>query len=216
MEKAKIKVYKTPVEEIPCLFNPGEYKISASTNYAEKKGTHTDSSSKQHIGGYQSTLSLTLYYDITENMGGPSGQEKKKTSVRDYTSRIEALLLVEGDLHRPPQMEFIWGDLSYKGVLTSLNEDFSYFDKTGKPLRVKLDLTVSAAGKEDAQQKSPPESPDRTKRRLVTEGMSLWKLAWEEYGDCNKWVEIAECNHLMNPLDISPGQILRLPPLEDK
>lgn len=213
LQKAKIKVYRTPVAEISCLFNPADYKISVSTGYAKKKTVQTDSEEEQYTGGFQSSLNLTLYYDITENLGGVSETVKDNTSVKDYTSEIEKLLLVEGSLHKPPQIEFIWGDLSYKGVLTSLNQEFNYFDMNGKPLRAKLDLTISAAASETASKESPKESPDRTKRRLVTEGTTLWKLAWEEYGDCNKWEEIAKYNGMMNPLDVKPGQVLKLPAL---
>ena len=60
---------------------------------------------------------------------------------------------------------------------------------------------------------SPFESPDRTKSRVVVEGMSLWSLAYEEYDDCEKWRIIARANHIMNPLDIRPGQVIRIPAL---
>lgn len=213
LQKAIIKVYRTPVEELSCLFNPADYKISTSTSYSNKKNIQSDKKQEQYTGGYQSTLTLTLYYDITENLGDRPDSVKTKKSVKDYTSRIEALLLEDGTVHKPPQVEFIWGDLTYRGVVTSLNQEFNYFDIDGKPLRAKLDLTISETVGDHAQRLSPKESPDRTKRRLVTEGTTLWKLAWEEYGDCNQWEVIARYNNLMNPMDIEPGQILRLPAL---
>ena len=52
-----------------------------------------------------------------------------------------------------------------------------------------------------------------TKSRVVVEGMSLWSLAYEEYDDCEKWRIIARANHIMNPLDIRPGQVIRIPAL---
>lgn len=214
LQKAKIKVYRTPVEELSCLFNPADYKISTSTGYSNKKNLQRNKKQEQYTGGFQSTLTLTLYYDITENLGNLSDSVKTKKSVKEYTSKIEALLLEDGTKHKPPQVEFIWGDLTYKGVVTSLNQEFNYFDMDGKPLRAKLDLTVSETPGDNVARISPKESPDRTKHRLVTEGTTLWKLAWEEYGDCNKWEEIAKYNKLMNPLDIKPGQVLRLPALK--
>ena len=38
-------------------------------------------------------------------------------------------------------------------------------------------------------------------------------LAYEEYGDPEKWKEIARENHITNPLQVKPGQVLRLPAL---
>ncbi len=229
--KAKIVVYRTPKAEIPCMFNPAEYKISTSAGYSnigtEQKETSTaDDKPKQsqpagnkepqYTGGYRSTLSLTLYYDITENLGGIPENTRKSLSVRDYAEKIEQLLEPEGSLHKPPLIGFIWGDLQFTGVLTSLNQDFTYFDVEGKPLRVKLDLSISSVADTIADRKSPKESPDRTKRRVVSEGTTLWKLAWEEYHDCNKWIEIASFNGLMNPMDIYSGQVLCLPPLKEQ
>lgn len=213
LQKAKIKVYREPEEEIACLFNPSEYKISESAGYSEKKRVKKGMADNQYTGGYTSSLSLSLYYDVTENLGQLSETDRAKISVRDYTSRIAGLLLVEGSLHKPPVIEFIWGDLAYKGTLSSLNQEFTYFGMDGNPLRAKLDLTIQAVPNDAQTMKSPTESPDRTKKRIVTQGMSLWKLAWDEYGDCEKWKEIAAYNHLMSPFDLEPGQVVKLPAL---
>lgn len=214
LQKAKIKVHREKVKEINCLFNPAEYKISESAGYSQRRKVRKGTADNQYTGEYTSSLSLTLYFDITENMGQLSETDKTKTSVRDYTSEISDLLLVEGALHKPPVIEFIWGDLAYKGMLTSLNQEFTYFGLEGNPLRAKLDLTINAVPNDIQSQKSPLESPDRTKKRTITEGMTLWKLAWDEYGDCEKWKEIASYNQLMSPFDISPGQIVKLPALK--
>lgn len=215
LQKAKIKVYRESEEEITCLFNPSEYRISESAGYSNQKELGKSGNSNHYTGGLQSSLSLTLYYDLTENLGQLSDEEKGRNTVRTYTDKIASLLKVEGSLHKPPEIEFIWGDLAYRGVLTSLNREFTYFGIEGNPLRAKLDLTITSAENMAQAMAAPKESPDRTKHRVVVEGTSLWKLAWEEYGDCEKWREIAEFNDLMNPLDIRPGQILKLPALKE-
>ena len=48
----------------------------------------------------------------------------------------------------------------------------------------------------------------------VLEGSSLWSMAYEEYGDCEKWRVIAKANGLLNPLQIYPGQVLKIPALQ--
>lgn len=214
LQKAKIKVYREPEEEIICLFNPSEYRISESAGYANQKKLGQNGNTNNYTGGLESSLSLSLYYDLTENLGQLSEEDRGRTTVRADTDKIASLLKVDGSQHKPPTIEFIWGDLAYKGVLTSLNREFTYFGIEGNPLRAKLDLTISSGENAVGDMDSPKESPDRTKHRMVVEGTSLWKLAWEEYGDCEKWREIAEFNGLMNPLDIRPGQMLRLPALK--
>ena len=59
------------------------------------------------------------------------------------------------------------------------------------------------------------ESADKSKRRVVVGGDSLWALAAREYNDPGQWKLIAEENDLDDPRDIIPGQWLILPPLEN-
>lgn len=45
----------------------------------------------------------------------------------------------------------------------------------------------------------------------VVKGDSLWKIAVKEYGNGQKWVEIARANKLSNPNIIHSGNVLTLP-----
>jgi len=49
---------------------------------------------------------------------------------------------------------------------------------------------------------------------LVEKNDSLWKIALREYGDGDKWTEIAKENNIKNPSLIFEGQKLNLPVLE--
>ena len=51
------------------------------------------------------------------------------------------------------------------------------------------------------------------RRREVRPQDTLSTIAYEEYGDPNKWRSIADYNNLDNPLAISPGQVLSIPSL---
>lgn len=213
LQKAELKIYREQEETIKCMFNPSQYRMAEGTKYAKKQEVGASSTTPQYVGGGESSLSLTLYFDTTENLGQLDDTVKGK-SVLSYVKKISDLLKEDGDLHKPPEVEFIWGDLNYRGVLSSLSTEFTYFDLEGKPLRAKLDLTITAVPGTEAFRISPRNSPDRTKYRTVQEGMTLWKLAWEEYGDCERWKDIASYNQLMNPLEIYPGQVLKLPALK--
>ena len=63
------------------------------------------------------------------------------------------------------------------------------------------------------KRKRPFESPDRTKYRTVHQGEHLWNFAAQEYGDAELWRVIAKENGLMDPLDLKPGQVIKLPAL---
>ena len=84
----------------------------------------------------------------------------------------------------------------------------------GMPVRAKVDVTFkSVYDIETGKRYSPFESPDRTKVRIVVQGETLWSIAAQEYGDPKYWRVIARENGILNPLEISEGAVLKLPPL---
>ena len=182
-------------KEIKVQFNPAEYNLSRSTTYAEKKVLGLDDPFTQYIAGEAETLKITLMFDTYM----PPGE------------KIAKLMELDPKKHRPPKVTFRYGSLIFSGVITELNQTFTMFLANGMPVRAKLEVTFRSMGKENTH--VPLESPDRTKCRTLYEGQSLWGLAYEEYGDPEKWKEIARENHITNPLQVKPGQVLRLPAL---
>ena len=182
-------------KEIKVQFNPAEYNLSRSTTYAEKKVLGLDDPFTQYIAGEAETLKITLMFDTYM----PPGEKNAK------------LMELDPKKHRPPKVTFRYGSLIFSGVITELNQTFTMFLANGMPVRAKLEVTFRSMGKENTH--VPLESPDRTKCRTLYEGQSLWGLAYEEYGDPEKWKEIARENHITNPLQVKPGQVLRLPAL---
>ena len=82
------------------------------------------------------------------------------------------------------------------------------------PVRAKVSLTFkSLISPRDRRRASPFESPDRTKYRTIRQGIGLWDIAGMEYGDPDMWKMIARENGILNPLDVRPGQVVKLPAL---
>lgn len=222
LSKAKIIIHSESGDKtVKCSINPSQYVLKNSVNYKEDTDVGSDVSRLVFLSGGRSELSLTLYFDsASDNMENGldgagnlrAGSDEALPPVTDKTELIKKSLSVEGGLHKPPFVSFQWGNLDFKGAVTSLTETFTMFDTFGKPVRAKMDLTIRAEKEPDFSRKlNPFESPDRTKCRTIVEGMSLWSLAYEEYGDCEKWKEIAKANGLMSPLDIRPGQVVKVP-----
>lgn len=226
--KAKIKIIKeNSTEEVAVLFNPAEYNLAEAANYSEKTVPGLDGPITQYIAGAASTLAMTLMFDTYETdpseAGGnvakkvialSGGAKIKPTDVTLLTKKITSLVNINGSLHRPPLCEFVWGPLSFRGVVANVNQTYTMFMEDGMPVRAKLDVTFkSVLNVADSKKQAPFESPDRTKRRVVRQNVQLWELAWEEYGDPSMWRVIARENGLLNPLDLKPGQVLKLPAL---
>lgn len=220
LEKANIIIYKESSEEaIECSINPSQYVIRNTASYSENKEMGTDMSNTLFLSGDSSELSLTLYFDSVNDNAGiglisnmAAGLTTMLPPVTDKTEKITQAIRIDGQQHKPPFVGFQWGNLNFKGVITSITETFTMFSPSGKPIRSKMDLSLKEEVSPSLKKRSSPfESPDRTKCRTIIEGMSLWSIANEEYGDCEKWRVIAKANNLMSPLDIQVGQVIRVP-----
>ncbi|WP_298269413.1 LysM peptidoglycan-binding domain-containing protein [Geobacter sp.] len=189
---------------IPVMFNPPEYQLQKTNQYAEIGIPGLGSSLLQFVRGSAQTLSMELFFDTTD-LG---------LDVRAFTGLVLALTDVNSDTHAPPRLLFVWGSLVFPCVLESVSQRFEYFNSLGMPLRARLNVTLKGNDKlEDLLSSIPLLSADRAKRRVVASGDTLQSLAAQEYGDSRLWRAIAEANGIDSPLGLTPGQGLIIPTL---
>lgn len=189
---------------IPVMFNPPEYRIQKTNQFAEVGIPGLGSAMLQFVRGGNETLTLDLFFDSTD-----SGLD-----VRLLTELVVSLTSLNAQTHAPPRLVFVWGSLIFPCVLESVSQHFDYFNALGMPLRATL--TVSLKGSDllqDLLSSIPFESADRTKGYVVKSGDTLQAIAAREYGDPSQWRLIAQASNVDNPLTIKPGQALTIPPL---
>jgi len=212
VEKAKLIIKgESSDTAIPVLFNPEQYNISRSVNYASITAPGLDNPIVQFISGKQTSLNLTLHFD-TMNDFIPQGTGR---DVRRLIAPIMKTVQIDGKLHAPPLVVFQWGGFSFTGVITEIKQNFTMFLPDGTPFRCKLDVTFQYAGNISDKRASPFESPDRTKVRVLEQDGALWRLAHAEYGDASLWRHIAEANGIDNPRRCSAGTMLTIAPLTE-
>jgi hypothetical protein len=207
--------------KIEVMFNPQEYNLNTGAKYSTVEIPGLDGPITQFISGMQDTLTIKLMFNTYKppKYDSSKGQvvevsENDMEAVTKYTSQIYNLTKIKGNLHRPPKCVFQWGSLQFTGVVTDVKQQFTMFLESGKPVRATVDVTFqSLLDPSTSKKMSPWESPDRTKYRILDESSSLWQLAYEEYGDPDYWKEIAKANHIRNPLDITSGMEVVLPPI---
>lgn len=204
--------------EITCSFNPSEYKISSDAKYKEENTLQQSQLIFTAPG--LSTFTVALYFSTVSSADlykrGVLQEPSDSTvpPVTNLTQKIVSAVYIEGKLHKPPLVRFVWGNLDFRGVLVSVTENYTMFTSSGKPVRAKLDLTIREQVDGILTTKSHPfESPDRTKWLTLTEDMSFWALAQMHYNDAGKWRLIAEANQIDNPLMIEKGKIIKIPAL---
>lgn len=191
-------------EEIKVLFNPKEYAIEKQTRWKEHYIQGLDSPAVQFTTGERQALSMELFFDTTD----------ENEDVRSYTSKIEKLMQVDADLHRPPLLMFTWGKLKFRCVLEDLSQRFTMFLNNGTPVRAMLRVIFREYASSSSQfQQKPRNSADHTKVKKMEQGETLASIASREYNDPSKWRVIAEVNEIEDPLDIKPGTELKIPPI---
>lgn len=210
--KAKL-IVEGREKPIQVEFNPSEYNLSSSIQYSEKNIPGLDGPIGQYIAGNSTTLNVTFFFN-TYKPPTLDNPEERGTDVTGYTRQITNLTLIDGKLHRVPRVTFSWGSIQFTGMITDVKESYTMFLADGMPVRAKVEVSFkSVYDISTGKRISPLESPDRTKIRTVMQGDSLWSIAAQEYEDPEKWKVIARENGILNPLELSPGQTLKLPPL---
>ena len=221
--KAMIIIEGSETDPITVQFNPSEYTIKDSSQYTQRPRRKEDEPVVSYNGNNLSTLSVKLHFNddsftsagsvvksVTSLFSDSDGKDMTKT-----INRLSSLTRIDGDNHKPPGCIFVWGSLQFSGYAENVAVTYMMFDKSGKPLRAIVDLTLRGFNGGASEMLSPLLSPDRTKARTMTEDNSIWNIAEKEYGDVREWRRIAEANNIMNPLDIPVGTVLRVPSIND-
>jgi nucleoid-associated protein YgaU len=205
LTKALLINTDTPVPVlIPVMFNPPEYQLQKTNQFAELGIPGLGSSLLQFVKGSAQTLTMELFFDTTA-LG---------LDVRAFTQPVVGLTALNAQTHAPPRLLFLWGSLAFPCILESVTERFDYFNAAGLPLRARLNVTLKGNDQlTDLLASIPLESADRTKSHLVKAGETLQGIAAVEYEDPRQWRPIAEASQIDNPLLIRPGQRLTVPSL---
>jgi nucleoid-associated protein YgaU len=189
---------------IPVMFNPPEYQLQVTNQFAEVGIPGLGSSLLQFVRGSAKTLTMELFFDTT-HLG---------IDVRLHTGMVLNLTSLNSETHAPPPLLFVWGSLIFPCVLESVTQTFDFFNALGMPLRARLNVTLKEHETlEDILGSNQLLSADRTKQWIFKKGDTLQRIAAQEYGDPNKWRPIAEANNIDNPLTIAVGRALKVPAL---
>lgn len=207
LARAYLEILRPKVSDpvIPLRFNPAEYQLQKSNNFAEIPIPGLESPPIQFVRGACEKLTAELLVDTSDTL----------EDVRDkYVNKLRGLLRINGELHAPPIVRFVWSKQDFKGVVESLNITYVLFTPEGVPLRAKLSLALKEYRPVAIQVKDTQKtSPDLEKTWVVRRGDTLSNIAASVYRDAGVWREIAKANDIQDPRAIEPGSVLTLPRL---
>jgi hypothetical protein len=200
-----VKIAPAGQDSFTVPFNPNNYSLSKANQIAEAAVPGLNAPILQYVHGNTRTLDMELFFDTYED-GDP---------VTDDTDNIYDLLLIDPSTHAPPICQVSWGTFVFQAVLDHVNGKFTLFLSDGTPVRATLNVTFKEYIDVDRLVRTEPtQSADHRKLRVVKSGDRIDNIAGEEYGDPEKWRAIAEANHLDDPADFEPGDVLIIPALK--
>ena len=133
LEKAKIKQLIPDRPQFDVLFNPNEYRVSKSNQFAEVAIPGLGAPMLQFGHGNAQTLSMQLFFDTYDPQPGKTAN--KDTDVRLKTRQVTDLLAINAELHAPPICQFSWGNFVFIGVLQQADVRCTLFLPNGTPVR---------------------------------------------------------------------------------
>ncbi len=210
--------------EVRVLFNPAEYSIE-QTNSWEAQNVQGGEPRTQFTRSDLRKLSLELFLDSYEEKDDQSGP----VDVRTYTDRIARLMVAsvdESEGKRPPIIQITWRDapanlanpdFPFKGVLTSLRQQFVLFAENGCPVRAKLSVSVQEyLTPAEIQQRFPRRGSFPARTYVVRQGDTLSGIANAMWRKPLEWRRIALVNPEIqfNPRRLVAGTRLIIPAIE--
>lgn len=215
LTKAQIHVHdqngiRQESSPIHVLFNPQQYTVDKSNQFANIAIPGRQSPIIQFVRGESETLSIELFFDTYTY--------KEGEDVRIYTQKITGLLNIDADIHAPPVCTLVWGKAGEKtpyftGIIEKATTTYTMFLSDGTPVRAKMNLSFRQFQSLDNKEVKL-KSSDKTKRVVVKSSDPLWMIASREYNDPSKWRIIAEANGINDPMKLKPGSEIIIPALD--
>jgi len=188
---------------IPLKFNPSEYQLQKSNNFADIVIPGLETPPIQYVNGAGEKLTAELMADTSDTL-----EDVRKR----YVGKLRNLMNINSDLHAPPIVRLTWDGEVFKGVVESLNISYVLFTPEGVPIRAKINLVLKEYRTvEDQVAQRPRFSPDVEKTHVVRRGDTLASIAVLAYNDASRWREVARNNGIVDPRYLEPGQVLHLP-----
>ncbi|MCP5099186.1 MAG: LysM peptidoglycan-binding domain-containing protein [Chloroflexi bacterium] len=209
-----------------CMFNPASYKVKKSSAVSVKglddNKNYTLQENKDKIKPSQLTLN-ELWFDTSETAGSdglPHDVSRYTDQLIEFAESTSAKFsenFRDADMAKapPPKVAFQWGTFRFLGVIESIKIKFTLFSPQGIPTRAKVTLKLKEFRHRKAYPKQNPTSKQTAVERIwrIQAGERLDSIAATIYGDANQWRILAQHNNISDPMSLTPGQMLRVPPM---
>jgi hypothetical protein len=199
-------------DSFEALINPENYTLSYKLKFSQG-GQGQGSSGKQLK--YEYTEPAEMSFEFLFDNTGIIDDQPRDSVAGDLKRFKEVVIDYKGDAHEPRHFKLVWGENSiFKGRVTVVDIAYKLFKADGTPIRATAKVTFKSSIEEEKRAaKEDKHSPDLTHVRRVKLGDTLPLLCQQVYGDPRYYLQVAERNGLTNFRQLTPGTVLRFPPL---
>jgi nucleoid-associated protein YgaU len=192
-------------------FNPKEYTLqkSASWQRSPVRGA-AQTAMPEFTGAQPRSLALELFLDASDSDSGNVAKD------------IELLLscltplpdTVDANTPSPPFVRFSWGStIAFIGVVRSVSARFTLFRPDGTAVRATCDLQLEELPVQTPRQNPTSGGTGAPRLHVFVAGDSLPSIAYQRYGDPQRWRTVAEANGIDDPARITLGRRIVVPSL---
>lgn len=233
MERVTFLIERTG-DQLACLLNPESLVLRRQAGVRHREATSgqlTEAGLSDRpllfTGGGTTEVELELLFDVSL-----AGSTISARNVRDLTGPLWALAenSDEARYGRPPLLRFIWGKtFNLPGIVVGVAERLERFTADGIPTRswmrmriVRVDAKAlrrerrpAAASMMEAVERPPGEGTPFQGAEVPQrhQGERLDQLALRSYGSPAYWRLLARHNNIDDPLRLSEGMQLSVPPI---
>lgn len=243
LEKLTIRAYRprTSPTERPVLsdaegdsyvvqVNPNSYTVNYAIAYTDNQAQGASGSDAVYDRSEPVTLNFEFLFDGTGVVPASSALSdiplvgaiasalggSDEFNVLGEIEKFNTLVCYfDGVIHRPRELQLVWGQMTFDGVLTTLSYRFPLFKPDGTPLRAVASCGFRESWPDALRlRQDNASSPDLTHLRDVREGDTLPLLAYGIYGSPDYYLEVARVNKLVNFRRLKTATRLAFPPLD--
>lgn len=192
------------------MINPDTIKIQKNIEYNEQQAPATSSASQKYKSSPSDKLSFEIVIDCTGVV------DATRTDMATEIESLETIIYTyNGKIHRPNFVKVQWGqNITFNGVLDSIDVSYTLFKPDGNPLRAKISLSFSQyVSAQTVTMTDAPESPDLTHIVTVSQGMSLPQLCEKVWNDDSLYIQVAGFNKLNKFRNLNGIDKLIFPPV---
>lgn len=198
--------------KVTFMLNPHSYSISKMAfweRWPDPTTINTSIPMWRGPGPRQLSMEIMLDASLSENGGVAFDVELL------FACCQPTMLSILMEAPSPPFVMFGWGiTTSFIGYMESVSAEYTLFRPDGTPLRARCQIAIQEIPTAFPMQ-NPTSGGSIRRTRTVVSGDTLQSVAQREYGKPTMWRAIAHINDIEDPLRLTPGTTLLIPPLDE-